>query len=545
MISFKRSSKDKHSKGPKITKAEPIQVDTSHSEVLDTPKKVIKSLYDYKAQGPGELTFKKGDFFHVIGSEDDPEWLEAYNPVTKAHGMVPVPYFETFFRTGHADLQPQDQAATNPNRQSLSILHAKVLYDFRKERDDELDIDAGDYIIVCAHYDYEWFIAKYINKLGGPGLVPASYVQLIDMKTGQPILRDMKSIVDQEKLPTIEEWKNNNARYRESSKIISSEYNQEGLHQNQQANHGDEYPPKLSRTGTDLSSQHWLAPTDPYVVSVNVESFYMTNDKFWFLVKATLSNGMVRLLCRFYEDFFNFQQNLLTRFPKEAGKQEGHQRIFPYIPGPLSYVNENITAKRRADLDDYFQHLFRLPDYITRSALVSALFEIRSGDKEFKSSDDLTLLNPRVSVLQYNNQSSSQQQRRSSQYQQDRLSQYEKHRQSDSINHLVKRMSSLNTETKSSSSSSSGLITSKLKLKFYFKDDIFVLIVPTTVGIADLKRLVASRLDHSASALHLYPKYGANIDENEYSEHDEIQSDDTLWGSKCFVDKGKVLVIAT
>ena len=36
-------------------------------------------------------------------------------------------------------------------------------------------------LIICAHHDYEWFIAKPINRLGGPGLVPVSYVKIIDL----------------------------------------------------------------------------------------------------------------------------------------------------------------------------------------------------------------------------------------------------------------------------------------------------------------------------------------------------------------------------
>ncbi|CRK48873.1 hypothetical protein BN1723_008231 [Verticillium longisporum] len=41
------------------------------------PKKVIRALYDYEAQSEQELSFSRGDFFHVIGKENDPSGISA------------------------------------------------------------------------------------------------------------------------------------------------------------------------------------------------------------------------------------------------------------------------------------------------------------------------------------------------------------------------------------------------------------------------------------------------------------------------------------
>ena len=67
------------------------------------------------------------------------------------------------------------------NRNLNQTLYAVTLYEFKAERDDELDIMPNENLIICAHHDYEWFIAKPINRLGGPGLVPVSYVKIIDL----------------------------------------------------------------------------------------------------------------------------------------------------------------------------------------------------------------------------------------------------------------------------------------------------------------------------------------------------------------------------
>lgn len=93
------STKERASKSlRRLTKtkiSQPIGQTTS----LELPKKIIKALCDYKAQGPHEISFQKGDFFHVIGRENDTEWFEASNPATNVRGIVPVSYFQVIDKT--------------------------------------------------------------------------------------------------------------------------------------------------------------------------------------------------------------------------------------------------------------------------------------------------------------------------------------------------------------------------------------------------------------------------------------------------------------
>ena len=63
------------------------------------PQKVIRALSNYRPQAPQELSFQKGDFFHVLRDVDDQgAWYEAHNPVTGARGLVPRAMFEEFNR---------------------------------------------------------------------------------------------------------------------------------------------------------------------------------------------------------------------------------------------------------------------------------------------------------------------------------------------------------------------------------------------------------------------------------------------------------------
>jgi hypothetical protein len=61
------------------------------------PQKVIRALSPYRSQAPQQLSFVKGDFFHVIRDVDnDGSWYEAHNPVSGARGLVPKSMFEEF-----------------------------------------------------------------------------------------------------------------------------------------------------------------------------------------------------------------------------------------------------------------------------------------------------------------------------------------------------------------------------------------------------------------------------------------------------------------
>ncbi|KAF9987664.1 bud emergence protein 1 [Modicella reniformis] len=225
------------------------------------PRKVIKALYNYTTTQPEELCFTKGDFFHVVGNEDDVDWYEACNPITNARGYVPVTYFQILEKSGqqqhHQQIQiqqpkqqPQPQRQRNSNQsfedsghesgsftephysptQQKQQKHQKtaslpkcqplygiVQYDFGAERPDELDCKVGDAILVIAQSNEEWYVAKPIGRLGGPGLIPVSFVEIRDMVTGNPI--NVPEMLKQTgtMLPRVDEWKRQALEYKANS----------------------------------------------------------------------------------------------------------------------------------------------------------------------------------------------------------------------------------------------------------------------------------------------------------------------------------------
>lgn len=213
---------------------------------------VIRALFDYDAATPQELSFSRGDFFHVIGRENDQDWYEACNPaLPDARGLVPVSYFQALGRTERdSGSQPEvsaprtapakspdhdsgygDAAATmtsNNNNTAASnrasktssragaMVYGVVMYDFQAERPDELEAKAGEAIIVIAQSNPEWFVAKPIGRLGGPGLIPVTFVEIRDMASNTPVVNPQDA-VRRAGIPKVEEWKKMAADYKNSS----------------------------------------------------------------------------------------------------------------------------------------------------------------------------------------------------------------------------------------------------------------------------------------------------------------------------------------
>jgi bud emergence protein 1 len=87
-------------------------------------------------------------------------------------------------------------------------------------------------------------------------------------------------------------------------------------------------------------------------------------------------------LQRLYQDFYDLQINLITEFPREAGNYKGVERSLPYMPGPVTYVTDNISNGRRANLNEYIRHLLKLGPHITKGYRVRKFFAPREGDYE-------------------------------------------------------------------------------------------------------------------------------------------------------------------
>ena len=397
---------------------------------------MIKALYDYQAPAEPDiyLSFSTGDFLHVVGRENDVDWYEACNPLAGTRGLVPVKYFEivgkqairdsvdsssslsathdsgyaegasstarsvaTSGRSSAVNGARADAPAMPTHRSSKSIgakgmggVYGVVCYDFVAERPDELDAKEGEAIIVIAQSNPEWFVAKPITRLGGPGLIPSSFIEIRDMVTGKAA-EDPVAAVQKAGIPRVEEWKKMAAEYKNTSiplGMVSSSQGMAGLQQGM-----DRMSVNSGQTGQSGMSGHQRQPSNNAYHQQQQQNLYaperasvpkyiFADEKFHFIVECRLSNGAHWDLQRVYEDFYELQINLINAFPEEAGQMPGKQRILPYMPGPVKYVTDNISEGRRANLDEYLRDLLRLEPRITSSSLVRNFFAPREGDYE-------------------------------------------------------------------------------------------------------------------------------------------------------------------
>lgn len=380
---------------------------------------VIRALYDYTARTPQELSFSRGDFFHVIGREADPDWYEACNPaLPDARGLVPVAFFQALGRTerdsgqseggrpptanktpdndsGYSDASPTSGGGAAVQRLSKSggkggaMVYGIVMYDFVAERADELNAKAGEAIIVIAQSNPEWFVAKPIGRLGGPGLIPVSFIEIRDMATDRAIVNPGDAI-KQAGVPRVEEWKKMAAEYKNSSITLGKfEGGQPGMEQGMdrlslQQQQQDAQAGGLSRSQSiqQQSARH-DSSSDLYApIQARIPRYCFAEEKYWFVIEAMLEDGRHWELSRYYEDFYDFQIALLTEFPTEAGNTGSQKRTLPYMPGPVSYVTSAITEGRLHNLDAYVKNLLGQPAYISRCTLVKQFFAPREGDYE-------------------------------------------------------------------------------------------------------------------------------------------------------------------
>ncbi|KAM3511509.1 hypothetical protein MY11210_004867 [Beauveria gryllotalpidicola] len=410
MKALRRSIKGDKDKGQNAS------VTPKSAVAIVPPKKVIRALYDYTARSTQELSFSVGDFFHVIGREEDPDWYEACNPaLPDARGLVPVAFFQALGRTerdsaqsegsairpptanktpdhdsGYSDASPTSavpaQRLSKSGSRGGAMVYGIVMYDFVAERADELNAKAGEAIIVIAQSNPEWFVAKPIGRLGGPGLIPVSFIEIRDMATDRAIVNPGDAI-KQAGVPRVEEWKKMAAEYKNSSITLGKfEAGQQQMEQGmnrlslQQQAEG-----QLSRTQSlqqaarhvDNSTSDLYAP-----IQARIPRYCFAEEKYWFVIEAMLEDGRHWELSRYYEDFYDFQIALLTEFPTEAGNTGSQKRTLPYMPGPVSYVTNAITEGRLHNLDAYVKNLLGQPPYISRCTLVKQFFAPREGDYE-------------------------------------------------------------------------------------------------------------------------------------------------------------------
>jgi bud emergence protein 1 len=330
------STKERASKSLRRLTKTKISTPIAQVNTLELPKKIIKALYDYQAKAPHEISFKKGDFFHVTGRENDLDWFEACNPASNLKGIVPVSYFQVIDKTerslavnrptssstsstltseldsGFSDMSIHGKTvfflslaytrvinhvlligSNLNNKKKQHQIYGVVMYDFKAERPDELDAQAGEAIVVIAQSNHEWFVAKPIGRLGGPGLIPVSFVQVRDAQTGELIDdRDQNATVH---IPGVDDWKKMTQSYEASSIPLGVFEKKKSV--------------VAAGTASRVSDASSASMAHDLVTFASIDSYILEGDQYWFVVYARVNQNCHRILYRLYEGKKKKNQN--------------------------------------------------------------------------------------------------------------------------------------------------------------------------------------------------------------------------------------------
>jgi bud emergence protein 1 len=233
-------------------------------------------------------------------------------------------------------------------------------------------------------------------------------------------------------------------------------------------------------------------------VSARIPRYCFAEDKYWFVIEATLEDGRHWELSRYYEDFYDFQIALLTEFPNEAGNTGKQKRTLPYMPGPVNYVTDAITEGRLHNLDAYVKNLLGQPEYIARCNLVKQFFTPREGDYEIDpnaNNDDYRLSGgSRSSTDSHRDEASRQSSRNNLNgggY--GGLSAAPKQMQQNGTSPMSRQPSTAMSQPSHGSLQQQQSAASNLKVKIYFNEDTFLIRVPADTNFQHLYERIRER----------------------------------------------------
>ncbi|XP_062398607.1 vinexin isoform X4 [Sardina pilchardus] len=167
---------------PPSEKPTPIRSPTV--QVLEYGEAV--ALYNFTADLPVELSFKKGEVICVTRQVDD-QWLEGRIPGTSRSGIFPLNYVQgpglnvgnkpgySAQPNSHKIAPPPPQARTNPGSTAVQRTPYKAVYNYRPQNKDELELKEGDILQVMERCDDGWYVGTS-ERTQAFGTFPGNYV---------------------------------------------------------------------------------------------------------------------------------------------------------------------------------------------------------------------------------------------------------------------------------------------------------------------------------------------------------------------------------
>ncbi|MCJ1432711.1 cytoskeletal protein binding protein [Xylographa pallens] len=147
---------------------------------------ICTALYDYVPQGEGELAIHEGELVYIVEKSTEDDWW-------KAKKKAP----------GEEDEEPVGLIPNNYVEEAQPLLHAKALYDYSRQTDEELSFSEDAELEVYDISDPDWTL---VGLDGEYGFAPSNYIEInhsVDRSPPQVAIAPRLSDRDSEQqLPT-------------------------------------------------------------------------------------------------------------------------------------------------------------------------------------------------------------------------------------------------------------------------------------------------------------------------------------------------------
>lgn len=136
-----------------------------------------KAMYNFTAQNPRELPFRKGDLIYLL-RKIDKNWFEGER--NGRVGIFPVNYVEviTSIEAAHAAAQQAEG-------------QARAKYNFNAQTTVELSLRKGDIVTLLRQVDPNWFEGRVGNR---QGIFPLNYVEVL-REPSTPLITPAPSVI--------------------------------------------------------------------------------------------------------------------------------------------------------------------------------------------------------------------------------------------------------------------------------------------------------------------------------------------------------------
>lgn len=147
---------------------------------------VYKAIYDYAPQGESELAISEGDILYVLEKSGEDDWWRAKKKAS-----------------GDDDDEPVGLIPNNYVEEAEPSAHARALYDYTRQTDEELSFTEDAQLEVFDTSDPDWIL---VGLDGEYGFAPANYIELGDEAPAStpapPSLPRRPPLVEEEEEPT-------------------------------------------------------------------------------------------------------------------------------------------------------------------------------------------------------------------------------------------------------------------------------------------------------------------------------------------------------